>query len=54
VVQEEKPAEEEVPDIKVDAKTVKELRGTSGAGMVKFEQPSNANPIDVHALSPQA
>ena len=34
VVQEEKPAEEEVPDIKVDAKTVKELRGTSGAGMM--------------------
>ena len=34
MIQEEKPAEEEVPDIKVDAKTVKELRGTSGAGMM--------------------
>ena len=35
VVQEEKPKEEEVvPDIKVDAKSVKELRTVSGAGMM--------------------
>jgi hypothetical protein len=33
-VQEEKPKETQVPDIKVDAKLVKELRGTSGAGMM--------------------
>jgi elongation factor Ts len=33
-VQQEKPKEEDVPDIKVDAKLVKELRSTSGAGMM--------------------